>query len=304
MQRGGNQGGGNQQDGSAGDQQQGTSGGQGGQKQPQQKQPQQQSPDKQKPKEKQPTEEKPKEKPQQKNRDPGNMGAVRDATTKDGQVASEADKKQMEEDWKIAVAQAARQQKTCGNLPGELQKMVDEIVNPTVDWRELLRRFVNERAREDYSWFPPNRRYVGQGIYLPSTRSEKMGEMVLGYDSSGSVGRKETNQFAGETSSIVEENGAHVTVIYCDTRVANVEEFGPDDMPIELNPRGGGGTDFRPVFDYVEEHDLEPACLIYFTDGYCNSFPKEEPAYPVLWACTRKGFEPPFGEVIEVIATD
>lgn len=281
--RGGSRGGeGEQQDGSGSEQSQGGSGGQG---QQQQQQPQQ------KPEKKQP----------QQNVDPGGMGEVRDAKTEDGQIATEADKRQMEQEWKVAVAQAARQQKSCGPLPGELQRMVDEVVNPTVDWRELLRRFVNETAREDYSWFPPNRRYIHQGIVLPSARSEKMGRIVVAVDTSGSIAQRELDQFAGELTAILEEYNADCKVIYCDSRVAGVDEYTSEELPLKMNPRGGGGTDFRPPFRHLEDEEEEPPCFIYFTDGYCSSFP-DEPIYPVLWACTRKEFEPPFGEVIEVIA--
>lgn len=301
MPKGGNQGSsGEQQSGQGQGQQQGQGAGQGDKNKQQQKK---QEPQKQKEQQEPADGQGGGQSQPQQNTDPGGMGEVRDATDEEGQVATESDKRQMEQDWKIAVAQAARQQKSCGNLPGELQRMVDEIVNPTVDWRELLRRFVNEVAHDDYQWFPPNRRYIHNGIYLPSTRSEKMGTVVVAIDTSGSIAQKELDLFAGELTSILEEYKASCKVIYCDSRIAGVDEFGPDELPLDLHPRGGGGTDFRPPFKRLEDEDETPPCFIYFTDGYCSSFP-EEPQYPVLWACTRDGFEPPFGETIRVVATE
>ena len=491
----------------------------------------------------------------QPNSDPGGMGEVRDAPGPEGQVATEADKKQMEQDWKVAVAQAATQQKSCGDLPGELQRMVEEIISPTVNWRELLRRFVDQAAKNDYCiapetpvltadlywvradslcvgqkligvdefprapgvhrrvcestvegititmqpririqtdhgigvlvsdnhrflcvrnghqtwrtartlsigdqikmlvspwhkdysdswlagmfdgegtltsnkygkpraglnlsvsqndgpvleriqaelvafqtrikssngisrysarpcrsvcisaiddvirwlgqyrptrllpifnrilcesrltlprpgrttitaittldpgpvisiktttatlitnglishncWFPPNRRHVHNGLYLPSVRSEELGKVVVAVDTSGSIHQQELDQFAGELNAILEDYKADCKVIYCDSQIAGIEEFTADDLPLQLEPRGGGGTNFKPPFDHLEDEDENPACFIYFTDGQCSQFP-EEPAYPVLWACTEKNFQPPFGETVEVIAT-
>jgi len=296
--KGGNQGDeGEQQGGSGEGQQQGGSGGQGQQQQPKQQKPENKKPEP-KPEEKQPE----KKQPQQ-NTDPGGTGEVRDATNEEGQVATEADKREMEQDWKVAVVQAATQQKNCGSLPGELQRMVEDIVDPVVDWRELLRRFVDQSAKNDYRWFPPNRRHIHDGMYLPSARSEELGTVVVAIDTSGSIAQKELDQFTGELNAILEDYKAGCKVIYCDSRIAGIEEFQPDELPVVLDPKGGGGTNFKPPFDYLEEEGEIPPCFIYFTDGMCSQFP-EEPEYPVLWACTEKRFDPPFGEVVEVIATD
>jgi predicted metal-dependent peptidase len=86
-------------------------------------------------------------------------------------------------------------------------------------------------------------------------------------------------------------------VVYCDAEVSKVETFDRDEL-IEFKPEGGGGTDFRPVFDWVEKEGIEPACLIYFTD-LDGTFPDKEPEYPVLWVSVGRA-EAPFGETLQL----
>ena len=231
--------------------------------------------------------------------DPGGCGEVRDAPGEDGKPSSPAGKEQNAQEWNVAVAQAAQQSKAAGDFPSSLDRLVNEVLNPKVDWREALRRFVDTAARNDYRWFPPNRRHIHNGLYLPSVRSEELGKVVTVVDTSGSIASEDVDQFAAEMTSILEEYKADCIVIYCDAAVAGVEHIPADDLPLHLEPKGGGGTDFRPPFEYVAEHGEIPACLVYFTDGYCNDFP-EEPEYPTLWVVTdgMRDFNPPFGEVI------
>jgi len=235
--------------------------------------------------------------------DPGGCGAVRDAPAPDGGRPTPTDLAQAEAEAKVAVAQAAQAAKACGKLPAALARLVEEILEPRVPWREVLRRFVDQAARDDYTWRRPNRRYLASGLYLPALYSEEMRPIVVAVDTSGSIGARELDQFAAEMTAILQETGASATIIYCDAAVSGVEEFTPEDLPLRLSPKGGGGTDFRPPFAEVETRGLTPACAIYLTDGECSSFP-EPPEYPVLWAVTdhaqARKFAPPFGEVLEV----
>jgi len=185
-----------------------------------------------------------------------------------------------------------------GGLPGDLKRIIEDLIAPVLDWKELLRRFVDTTARNDFSWFPPNRRFVYSGIYLPSLKSQELKNVTLAMDTSGSITDEDLQAFEAEVRAIIQDYRANCKVIYCDARVQNVEEFDAD-TPVELHPKGGGGTDFRPAFNLIEECGEYPVCMIYQTDGYCSRFP-EEPSYPVMWIITRKneGFKPPFGEVI------
>lgn len=231
--------------------------------------------------------------------DPGGCGEVRDMKNPDGSTLSPAQVEQQAGEQKVAVAQAAQQAKSMGNMPADLARLVEEIVEPKINWREVLRRFVDQCAKNDYRWFPPNRRHVHNGVYLPSVKSEQLPPVVIAVDTSLSIGKEELNQFASEISCILADYHTSCTVLYCDTRIGNVEEFSTEDLPLTLHPKGGGGTDFRPPFRYVEETNLTPSCLIYLTD-MGGKFPTEEPAYPVLWVSSQKDETAPFGEVVEL----
>jgi predicted metal-dependent peptidase len=234
------------------------------------------------------------------NSDPGGCGEVRDAPAPDGGNPSPGDLARAEADAKVAVAQAAQAAKACGKLPAGLARLVEELLEPHVPWREVLRRFIDQAARNDYTWTRPSRRYLASGMYLPALYSEEMRPVAVAIDTSGSINQGELSQFAAELSAILAETRAAATVIYCDSEVSGVEEFDTDALPLDLHPKGGGGTDFRPPFAEVDRRALQPSCLIYLTDGECASFP-EAPEYPVLWAITSKRkFSPPFGEVVEV----
>lgn len=238
---------------------------------------------------------------QQTSNDPGGCGEVRDYPGKDGQPASRAELARAEQEAKIAAQQAAQQAKAMGTLPAGIDRLIDELTTPTIDWRERLSRFVEQSARSDYSWTPPNRRFIHQGLYLPSLHSEELEGIAVAVDTSGSIDNAQIAEFASELTAILEEFNTTATVIHCDTDVTNVETFSQDDLPLDLNPKGGGGTDFRPPFDWIEEHAPQPpAALIYLTDLQSNKYP-DEPGYPVLWAHTDEGgTPPPFGEVIEL----
>lgn len=232
--------------------------------------------------------------------DPGKCGEIRDAQGKNGQKPSEADLSQSEQDWKIAVTQAAQQAKAMGKLPDSLKRLVGEILKPAVDWKDVLRRFVDQSAKNDYSWSRPNRRFIGQGLYLPSLHSEELPPIVIAVDTSGSIDSDIINQFSAEITAILEDYKTSCTVIYCDSKIGHIETFASDDLPLKLNPVGGGGTDFRNVFTFLELHDKLPSCLVYLTD-LAGTFPNQEPAYPVLWAKIGDyNIKAPFGEEVKI----
>jgi predicted metal-dependent peptidase len=211
---------------------------------------------------------------------------------------SEGEKSRQKHEWSIAADQALRAAKACGYEPANLDWPLAESRQSKQDWRMILRDFIAARTPADYRWNPPNRRYVASGLYLPSVERTGLGTIVIGVDTSGSIGKEELEQFAGEISAISEEvqpEGIHV--VYCDAAVQSVQEFGPSES-VRLEPKGGGGTDFCPVFQWVEENQIAAVCLIYLTDLCCTSYP-HPPDYPVLWATdTRR--TAPFGETVQI----
>jgi predicted metal-dependent peptidase len=204
-----------------------------------------------------------------------------------------------ESDWRVATVRAAQAAKMHGKLPASLERLIDGIVNPKVDWRTTLQHLVQQAlAKDDYSWKMPNSRYVASGLYLPSLQSERIPPMVIAVDTSGSIGSTELAEFSAEINAIAAQcKPESIVVIYCDARVNRIEEYEPGDY-IELKPVGGGGTNFKPAFTYVEDQALEPCVLIYLTDMH-GSFPECAPEYPVIWASTTDQGAP-FGSVVNI----
>lgn len=227
--------------------------------------------------------------------DPGGCGSVQSPPDH-----SPAATRQSEAEWKVAAAQAQQIAKQRGDLPGGLGRAIEEVLQPKVDWRDVLREFVSSYARNDYTWSPPNRRYIHAGLYLPGLRSEELGDVVLAVDTSGSIGEAELSRFAAEAQGILESYDCKLTILYHDARITATGEWQPSDGPLKLEPKGGGGTSHIPVFDHIEQTGMNPICLVCLTDLY-SCFPASAPAYPVLWAAVgASGANAPFGIRVDV----
>lgn len=193
------------------------------------------------------------------------------------------DIKQTEAQWRVNIAQAAQQAKSMGNLPGGVQRMVDEILYPKMDWQALMRHFLEQAASNDYSWLHPSRRYLSSGLCLPGLYSKEPGRVVIAVDTSGSIDTQALSQFSAEISSLLEAFGVVIDVVYCDRRVQGHQHLERQDLPLVMQPVGGGGTDFRPVFEWVGKQGIDPCCLVYLTDLECHRFPESMPGYNVIW---------------------
>ena len=229
---------------------------------------------------------------------PGGFGEVWDATDEHGQTASPAEKRRQQHEWGIAAEQALRSAKAWGHEPAGIERPLSDSRQSQQDWRAILRDFVAATTPADYRWTPPNRRYIASGLYLPSVERQGVGEIVIAVDTSGSIGKLELEQFAGEISAISEEAQREaIHVVYCDAAVQSTQQFGPSE-PVRLEPRGGGGTDFCPAFKWVAANNIAPVCFIYLTDLCCHSYP-EAPEYPVLWV-TDSRRTASFGETLRI----
>ena len=200
-------------------------------------------------------------------------------------------------EWKVATLQAAAAAKAQGKLPAGLDRFVEQSTKAQVDWRAQLRQFITQISKDDYAWSRPNRRYLSAGLYLPGLYSENMGPVVVGIDTSGSITPQVLSAFGSEIRALVQAvRPSELHVVYCDAEVNHVDVFTPhDDM--QFKPHGGGGTDFRPVAEYVREKDLSPECVVYLTDGY-GPFPERQDV-PWLW-CMTTDVEAPFGETVRI----
>jgi predicted metal-dependent peptidase len=209
-----------------------------------------------------------------------------------------SDTETLAEDWKIATVQAANAARGAGKLPASLQRFVDEMIQSKADWRQRLRNFFLAESRNDYSWARVNRRYASLGIYLPGLHSQSLGTVVIVTDDSGSIGDDILQAFAGEIDDIRQSGQPERTVVIsCDAEINHVDDLTMDDT-FKMECHGGGGTDFRPPFKWLEQQGIEPACLVYLTDLY-GPFPSNPPPYPVLW-CSINDQKAPWGETLRI----
>jgi predicted metal-dependent peptidase len=232
-------------------------------------------------------------------------GGSREGAQQDGQNGApqprpltSGEREALAAQWRQRLAGAAQQAQQAGKLGGLLARMVGELLQPKLPWRVLLARYMTQVARDDYSYMRPSRR-EGQMI-LPSLRSEQA-DIVVALDTSGSVSGEELNDFVAEIDALKGQLRARVTLHACDTALA---EGGPwvfepwEEFKLPREFQGGGGTDFRPVFAWVEQQGRAPDLLLYFTDAE-GDFPPSEPHYPVIWLV--KGKAPvPWGQRIQL----
>ena len=164
-----------------------------------------------------------------------------------------------------------------------------------IDWRDELKSALDRYFRDDYQLIPPNKKFLSQGIYLPSTTSQTF-RLVIAVDSSGSVDEELLSSFLSEVDFLMSMVSHYqIELIVCDEKIHSHKTFYSGDT-LEVDIKGGSGTDFRAVFEFVEREFDDVKLLLYFTDLE-GRFPKEEPNYSVKWV-TPKEKDTPFGELI------
>ncbi len=227
----------------------------------------------------------------------GGVGQVLDAPPSGENVP---DPEEQAREWSIAVSQATTLARQAGKVPAGIVRALEGAAKASVDWREMLRRFWSETVTSDYSWMRPNRRHIWAGLYLPGVTREGVGEIAIAIDCSGSVNPRQLSLFEAEVRSILEgQRPPRVHVLYFDSVVHRVDTYGAGER-VDLAPIGGGGTNFKPCFDWLDEHGISPQTLIFLTDLH-GTFPASAPSYPVLWASTGSQ-RAPFGQVIPMQA--
>ena len=203
----------------------------------------------------------------------------------DGEAGpSPADIAAEEQAWDEAMHQAASLAKAQGKLPGAVEDTVRGAHVSTVDWRTLLRRYMTDASKSDYSWSLPNRRFIDSGLYLPSIRSQGIDTIAVIVDTSGSLPARTLAEFWAEVREVASElQPERVILLQVDAAVQDAAEYTAADLPDEIAIRGRGGTDFRPGFAWLEEHDIRPGVCLYLTDMLCSSYPETAPPFDVIW---------------------
>lgn len=199
-----------------------------------------------------------------------------DGTSKDSDGKSGKPKYSKEEMAKIkdeikeSMMQAS-QAAGAGNTPGEIQRMIKELTEPKMNWREILRQQIQSTIRNDYTWARPSRKGWHSGAVLPGMNNDETIDVAIGLDMSGSIGDDQAKDFLSEIKGIMDEYQGYNIKLWCfDTQVYNDQDFsadGGEDL-LEYDIQGGGGTDFDANWIWMKENDYVPKKFIMFTDGY------------------------------------
>jgi len=200
--------------------------------------------------------------------------------------------------WQQRMAGAAQQAQQAGKLSGVMKRLVDKLLQPNLPWRMLLARYMTAHARDDYSYTRPSTRR-GDPTIFPTLKSSEINVLVA-LDVSGSVSDKELRECLSEINAIKGQMRARITLIACDSEIIEgfPQFFEPwEEVTLPKSLKGGGTTDFRPIFNWVEQQDKQPNTLIYFTDAQ-GAFPAE-PYYPVTWLIKGKG-KVPWGQRVQL----
>ena len=183
-----------------------------------------------------------------------------------------------------------------GKLPEELNRYIQELINPKLDWKSLLLRFVDAHSKTDYNRKRPNRRHFPT-YYLPSLCSEGIEHLTIAIDTSGSVSNKLLQSMLSEIQYI---NTAcipkRLTILDCDAKIHNTYNIDKYTDILDLKFKGGGGTSFTPVLDWCTDQDTH--ALIYFTDLYGYYQRDVEYDFPIMWVCYSEHAAMPFGETV------
>jgi predicted metal-dependent peptidase len=196
------------------------------------------------------------------------------------------------------IVRIKRQGKGAGGADG----VFGDLLQPKIDWKKVLRDFITETCagRDESSWRKPNRRFLSYDVYMPSMVGTTMTELVIGFDTSGSIfGGDEMTVFVSEIKTIIEDIKPTKThVIYWDTEVAGHQTFEEGQFAVaDLKPKGGGGTDGSVLFTYLKDNNINPQAIVQFTDGYVGDWGNTN--VPTLWAVTSD-LVAPFGTTIRV----
>ncbi len=207
----------------------------------------------------------------------------------------EVDNVTKEEQWQQHLDKATQQALEGDALPSGIERFIDIKSVAKVDWRHELHNAVERHFRSDYSQVPPSKKLLYSGIYLPSLNSEML-RLAIAIDSSGSVDEELLSQFIAEVESLMMIYPQYeIELIVCDSKIRLHEIFHSGEM-LNISIKGGGTTDFRPVFKLIDEEFFTCNLLLYFTDTQ-GSFPANEPTYETIWITPHR-CDVPFGRVI------
>jgi predicted metal-dependent peptidase len=184
---------------------------------------------------------------------------------------SDSDRQAIKDEIKEAMLAAAATTDGAGNIPAGVMRMIKELTEPQMNWRELLRMNLESTIKSDYTWMRPSRRGWHMEAVMPGRKNDEMIDIAIAIDTSGSIGEKMLKDFLGEIQGIMDSFPAYkIHVVSFDTDTYNPVQYDSDNLDsiVDYEPAGGGGTDFDAIYRYLKDEDIQPRRLVVFTDGY------------------------------------
>ena len=233
----------------------------------------------------------------------GKGGGGEGEDKKDGKgrpVLSQEERQKIKDEFKEAML-AAAQSAGAGNVPGNVKRMINELTQPKINWRELITQQIQSTVKNDYTWTVPNKKHFSNGFVLPNMRKDQAIDVCVAIDTSGSISNEQLNNFFGEINGIMQSYDDYKIKVWCfDTQVHNPQEYTTadgDDL-VNYEPKGFGGTDFEVNWNWMKHEDVSPKLLIVFTDGEPFGSWGDENYCDTVWIIHNKynkTIEPPFG---------
>lgn len=214
-------------------------------------------------------------------------------------VMTDAERKAIRDEVKEAVLSAA-QACGAGNLPAGVARMLSDMTEPKMNWRELIQQQIQSTIKADYTFLKPSRRAQHMDAIMPGMSTQDMIDICVSVDLSGSITNKQCKEFFSEIYGIMEmySDAFRVHVWTFDTAVYNPKVFTQDNMSelLDYVPEGGGGTSFEANWTFMKENEIEPKKFIMFTDGYpCGGWGDEDYCDTCFIIHGSTSIVPPFG---------
>jgi len=205
----------------------------------------------------------------------GDSDSDDDGDEKDGRgkkpKLSAEERQKIKDEIKEAVLSAAAASDGAGNLPAGVKRLIQDMTAPKMNWRELLRMQLESTIKSDFTWMRASRRGWHMDAVMPGMKNDELIDIAIGIDASGSIDERMLRDFLSETQGIMDQFQSYKIHIFTfDTGVYNPQQYNSDNLDsiCDYEVKGGGGTDFDAIFNYLKEEQIEPKRLVVFTDGY------------------------------------
>jgi predicted metal-dependent peptidase len=230
---------------------------------------------------------------------PGKEGEGKDGKGKP--TISKEDLQRIRDEIKEAMVQSAAAA-GAGKVPAGIQRLIKDMTEPKISWRQLIRQEIQSIIRNDYSFQRPNRKSMHSGAILPGMKQDTTIDVAIAIDMSGSIGTEDASTFLGEVKGIMDQYEDFKIHLWCfDTEIYNYVQITQDNSMdlLDYEPQGGGGTDFEVNFQFMLDNGIEAKKFIMFTDGYpCGTWGPEDQVDTIFIVKGNVSAEAPFGQTV------